>query len=55
MAERMRSGRASKTAEHNALFRALEARRPVDVRVVDDLLAEGFLSWRFKLVRAPAR
>jgi methyltransferase (TIGR00027 family) len=55
MAERMRSGRASKTAEHNALFRALEARRPVDVRVVDDLLAEGFLSWRFKLVTAPAR
>jgi methyltransferase (TIGR00027 family) len=51
----MRSGRASKTAEHNALFRALEARRPEDHRVVDDLLAEGFLSWRFKLVTAPAR
>lgn len=51
----MKAGRASKTAEHNALFRALEARRPGADRVVADLLAEGFLSWRFRLVTAPAR
>jgi methyltransferase (TIGR00027 family) len=51
----MKSGRSSKTAEHNALFRALEARRPDDGRVVEDPLAEEFLSWRFKLVTIPAR
>ncbi len=44
----MKPGRASRTAEHNALFRALEARRPPDVRVVDDRLAEAFLSWRYR-------
>jgi methyltransferase (TIGR00027 family) len=44
----MKPGRASRTAEHNALFRALEARRPPDVRVVDDQLAEAFLSWRYR-------
>jgi methyltransferase (TIGR00027 family) len=49
----MKSGRASKTAEQNALFRALEARRPDPV--VEDLLAEAFLPWRFKVVTAPAR
>ena len=32
----MREGRASRTAEHNALFRALEARRPAGERVVDE-------------------
>jgi methyltransferase (TIGR00027 family) len=51
----VKSGRASKTAEQNALFRALEARRPQGDRVVDDPLAEAFLSWRYKLVAAPAR
>lgn len=51
----MKTGRPSKTAEHNALFRALEGRRPDDDRVVADLLAEGFLSWRFRLVTVPAR
>ena len=49
----MKSGRPSKTAEHNALFRALEARRPD--RVVEDQLAEDFLPWRFKLVTIPGR
>ena len=51
----VKTGRASKTAEHNALFRALEARRPDEDRVVEDLLAEAFLPWRFKLVTVPAR
>ena len=50
----MQTGRPSKTAEHNALFRALEARRPVGDRVVEDLLAEPLLSRRFRLVTAPA-
>ncbi len=48
----MKSGRASKTAEHNALFRALEARRPPHERVVADLLAVGFLSWPYRAVVA---
>jgi len=51
----MKPGRSSKTAEHNALFRALEARRPVGDRVTEDLLAERLLSWRFRLVTAGAR
>jgi methyltransferase (TIGR00027 family) len=50
----MRSGRASRTAAHNALFRGLEARRPSGGRVVTDTLAEGLLPWRFKLVIAAA-
>ncbi len=41
----MKPGTASRTAEHNALFRALEARQPPRRRVVDDRLAESFLRW----------
>ena len=41
----MRAGRASRTAEHNALFRALEAARRVDRRAVHDPLARSFLRW----------
>jgi methyltransferase (TIGR00027 family) len=51
----VKSGQPSRTAEHNALFRAIEARTPGEDRVVEDPLAEGFLSVRFKLVAAPAR
>ncbi len=51
----MKSGRTSKTAEQNALFRALEARGPGEQRAVADTLAEGFLPWRYKLVMVPAR
>ncbi|HEY7070251.1 MAG TPA: SAM-dependent methyltransferase [Acidimicrobiales bacterium] len=51
----MRTGRASKTAEHNALFRALEARRPPADRVCDDRLAVAFLSWPTFLVAQAAR
>lgn len=35
----MRAGRASRTAEHNALFRALESARPPGRRLIDDPLA----------------
>ena len=52
----MKSGRASKTAEHNALFRALDARGPDDVRIVGDRLARELpRRWRFRLVTVPAR
>jgi methyltransferase (TIGR00027 family) len=46
----MREGHASRTAEQNALFRALEAARPASRRVCDDPLARHFLSWPFVLV-----
>jgi methyltransferase (TIGR00027 family) len=46
----MREGRASRTAEQNALFRALESSRPRHQRVCDDPLARHFLSWPFTLV-----
>jgi methyltransferase (TIGR00027 family) len=46
----MRAGRASRTAEHNALFRALEAARPARRRLVDDHLARRFLTGPLALV-----
>ena len=46
----MREGRASRTAEQNALFRALESLRPERERVCDDQLARHFLTWPFTLV-----
>jgi methyltransferase (TIGR00027 family) len=51
----VRPGRASKTAEHNALFRALEARWPAGERVVLDPLAEAFLSLPLRAVAAAAQ
>jgi methyltransferase (TIGR00027 family) len=51
----VRTGRASKTAEHNALFRALEARRPPAERICDDRLAVAFLSWPPFLLAQAAR
>jgi methyltransferase (TIGR00027 family) len=51
----MQPGRASKTAEHNALFRALDRLLPRDERLVDDPLSEGFLSWKYRSVTAAAR
>jgi methyltransferase (TIGR00027 family) len=51
----MRSGRASRTAEQNALFRALETRRPSGERLVDDPLAEALLSRPYRLVAQLAR
>jgi methyltransferase (TIGR00027 family) len=41
----VREGRSSKTAEHNALFRALESTRSRHERLFRDPLAEAFLSW----------
>jgi O-methyltransferase involved in polyketide biosynthesis len=46
----MREGRASWTAEQNALFRALESSRPPHQRVCDDPLVRHFLSWPFTMV-----
>jgi len=46
----MREGRASRTAEQNALFRALESSRRLHQRVCDDPLARHFLRWPFALV-----
>lgn len=51
----MQSGRASKTAEQNALFRALEARRPSALRVAGDRHAELFLSGPYRMVARAAR
>ena len=51
----MRQGRASRTAEHNALFRALETRGRVDCRLIDDPLAATFLSPGFAFVVRAAR
>ena len=41
----MREGHASRTAEQNALFRALESSRPPAERRIDDGLAQAFLTW----------
>jgi methyltransferase (TIGR00027 family) len=46
----MRAGRASRTAQHNALFRALEAARAPRCRLVDDHLAAAFLGWPYSFV-----
>jgi methyltransferase (TIGR00027 family) len=51
----MRAGRASRTAAHNALFRALEAARPPGDRVVDDPLAAAFLPPSYAAVAWAAR
>jgi methyltransferase (TIGR00027 family) len=46
----MREGRASRTAEHNALFRALESSLPEGRRSFEDPLARAFLARPFALV-----
>jgi methyltransferase (TIGR00027 family) len=51
----MRTGRASRTAQHNALFRALDARKPRGERIADDRLAVHFLPADFRLVAELAR
>ena len=43
----MRDGHASRTAEHNALFRALESDLPESRRLFEDPLARTFLTWPF--------
>jgi methyltransferase (TIGR00027 family) len=51
----MRAGRPSRTADQNALFRALEARRPGAARIADDHLAVRLLSPGFRLLAEAAR
>src|SRR5262245_31885187 len=46
----MRDGRASRTAEQNALFRALETVLPEDRRLFGDPFAEAMLTWPLSLV-----
>src|SRR6184192_1545286 len=46
----MRDGRASRTAEQNALFRALESALPARQRLFNDPLARSFLTWPLSLV-----
>ncbi len=45
----MRAGHASRTAEYNALFRALESSCPENERLFDDALAQAFLAWPLAL------
>src|SRR5262245_53131178 len=49
----MRAGQPSRTAEQNALFRALESARPERRRICDDPLARHFLTWPLTLVAGP--
>jgi methyltransferase (TIGR00027 family) len=51
----MRAGRPSRTAQHNALFRALEASRPPLVRLIDDPLASACLTWPLAALRPVMR
>ncbi len=51
----MRAGRPSRTAQHNALFRALDARRAAPDRIAGDTLAVRFLPPAFRLVAEAAR
>lgn len=51
----MGPGRPSKTAQHNALFRALETRRPDGERLLYDQWAEAFLSQPFRSLASLAR
>jgi methyltransferase (TIGR00027 family) len=46
----MREGHASRTAEQNALFRALESALPARRRLFEDCLARAFLTWPLTLV-----
>jgi methyltransferase (TIGR00027 family) len=51
----MREGRASRTAEYNALFRVLETLAPQQDRLFDDPLAAAFLSRDLRTVAWAAR
>jgi methyltransferase (TIGR00027 family) len=51
----MRDGHASRTAEHNALFRALESSLPESRRLFEDPLARTFLGWPLGLVARLAK
>src|SRR5262245_45761455 len=51
----MRDGHASRTAEQNALFRALESSQPQNRRLFTDPLAQAFLTGPLALVARIAR
>jgi methyltransferase (TIGR00027 family) len=51
----MKANRPSRTAEHNALFRAIESVRTPQTRVVNDQMASHFLSIPFHLIALLAR
>lgn len=51
----MRAGRASRTAQQNALFRALDATRRSGRRVSDDTLAKRFLPLEFRVLVEASR
>ena len=51
----MRSGKSSRTAQHNTLFRALEASRAPSVRIIDDPLASACLTWPLAALRPATR
>ena len=51
----MRAGHASRTAEHNALFRALESGLPESRRLFTDPFARSFLSRPYSLLTWAAR
>jgi methyltransferase (TIGR00027 family) len=51
----VRAGQPSRTARQNALFRALEARRPAADRVADDPLAVKFLGLEFRALAVAGR
>lgn len=51
----MRAHKPSRTAEHNALFRAIEYARGSDKQVVNDWVAQHFLTAPFRLVALLSR
>ena len=51
----MKAGQPSRTAQHNALFRALDASLPPSRRIAGDPLARSFLTWPLSLVADLAR
>lgn len=51
----MKTHRPSRTAEHNALFRAIECAQSSQHRIVNDWLAEEFLGASFRLVALLSR
>jgi methyltransferase (TIGR00027 family) len=51
----MKAGQASKTAQHMALFRAIESARPSESRIINDPFAARFLKRSFRLVLGLSR
>jgi methyltransferase (TIGR00027 family) len=51
----MLAGRASRTAQHNAVFRTVESALPVGERLFEDRMAKRFLEWPLSSVRPLCR